>query len=281
MPAMLFVRYLDGQSPFSTTKHRSEFMAAAFGVLIVLLCSFSPDRTAVSIAARRTWNQPPDAGSHRAGRVVGRISATNGRPVLLARITVDGYTREGVTDQAGAFVLDSVPAGTQMLHVRAIGYAPRDTSVLVVDGASTTVNVTLDPIAALPGVTTLGVVESERLADFLRAKKASSTGAYFVQPAEIEGHRAQQTVCQLIGGLPRIGHCRPVPARGMSKITIPLCDRKEGFILNGEAVRLNFDDIDPSVILGVAVASTEDRLGSRYGSLARALHLCPVVVWTR
>lgn len=56
-------------------------------------------------------------------RFIGIVRGATGRPVVGARARVPGHPYV-LTDDRGAFRLDSLPAGSQMLEVRALGFAP-------------------------------------------------------------------------------------------------------------------------------------------------------------
>lgn len=57
-------------------------------------------------------------------RLVGRVVNNAGRPLSGARVQIEGTTRVATSRANGDFVLDSLPAGTQSVSVRLLGYAP-------------------------------------------------------------------------------------------------------------------------------------------------------------
>ncbi|MFN8666928.1 MAG: carboxypeptidase regulatory-like domain-containing protein [Gemmatimonadaceae bacterium] len=67
---------------------------------------------------------PLDQGS-LSSAVRGTVRTPYGEPLPGARVRLYGETREVRSDARGAFVLAGVPAGTRMLELRALGYAPR------------------------------------------------------------------------------------------------------------------------------------------------------------
>ena len=69
------------------------------------------------------------------GKLRGRIVATTGRPVQGAHVMLWGTGVESVTDGDGAFQLSALPGGTHTLEVRAVGYAPVQQPVDIVQGA--------------------------------------------------------------------------------------------------------------------------------------------------
>lgn len=62
-------------------------------------------------------------------RLTGRVLNKAGQPLAGARVQLDGTTRTAVTRDNGAFVLDSLPPGTQNVTVRLLGYAPVEAAV--------------------------------------------------------------------------------------------------------------------------------------------------------
>ncbi|MEX2152100.1 MAG: carboxypeptidase-like regulatory domain-containing protein [Gemmatimonadaceae bacterium] len=56
--------------------------------------------------------------------VRGTVLSERRRPIPNARVGPVGRERVAVTDSSGAFFLGDIPAGTQTLEVRALGYAP-------------------------------------------------------------------------------------------------------------------------------------------------------------
>lgn len=74
-----------------------------------------------------------------AGTIRGRVITERDKPLANARVTVAGSERVGVTDAAGAFRLADIPAGSQTLAVRALGYAQVLLPVTLAAGADTSV----------------------------------------------------------------------------------------------------------------------------------------------
>lgn len=61
--------------------------------------------------------------------VRGQVLDKTGKPVAGARVDMPGAASTAVTAESGNFVLANVPAGTQSLVVRRLGYAPSETVV--------------------------------------------------------------------------------------------------------------------------------------------------------
>jgi len=71
------------------------------------------------------------------GAIVGRVfNAATGNALVNARVTLDGTTREAITDEGGSFRFAGVPAGDAGLAVTYLGMAPQKATVKVPAGGS-------------------------------------------------------------------------------------------------------------------------------------------------
>jgi hypothetical protein len=85
------------------------------------------------------------------------IGAESGAPLGFSIVTLTPTSSKRFTDAAGAFAFPDVVAGTYMLSVRQIGYAPLDTQIVVRADSATTLVVRLRHLAIeLPPVTIMG-----------------------------------------------------------------------------------------------------------------------------
>src|SRR2546430_15594239 len=73
------------------------------------------------------------------GRIVGRVTGTDGRSLPGIQITVNGTTRGAATDTGGRFAINDVPAGARTVLARGIGYASASKQVPVVASQAATV----------------------------------------------------------------------------------------------------------------------------------------------
>jgi hypothetical protein len=82
----------------------------------------------MSIVATRVAAAVVDSGGQRRevvigkARLAGKVLNKAGNPVQGARVSIAGAGSAAVTDGQGRFRLDSLPAGTQSLEVRKVGY---------------------------------------------------------------------------------------------------------------------------------------------------------------
>lgn len=77
------------------------------------------------------------------GSIQGRITDSTGAAVIGTTVTVSGTSLRATASSRGAYTLNGVPVGRQVVRVRALGFAPESTTVNVVAGATTPHDVTL------------------------------------------------------------------------------------------------------------------------------------------
>jgi hypothetical protein len=103
-----------------------------------------------------------------------------GRPLGNARVMLDGTSRVATTRANGEFVLDSLPAGTQSVSVRLLGYAPVEQAVDLISSQPTTV--TLKMAEFVPVLEQVRVTaQRERGLEFVgfNRRKRSGIGHFF------------------------------------------------------------------------------------------------------
>jgi len=151
----------------------------------------------MSVAARPKViaSAPGDTGTVQAPRGTARVSGTvvnrAGAPVANARVGLMGSSAATMTKSNGEFVLDSLPAGTQALVVRQLGYSP--TEVPVELSSRTPARVTVKLGVLVPQLTPVEVTsrreEGLQKVGFLDRKRTSA-GGHFITPEELERRKA-------------------------------------------------------------------------------------------
>ena len=127
-------------------------------------------------------------------RVLGRVLNKAGAPVEGARVSLLGGGGASTTTRpSGDFVLDSLPAGTQAISVRHLGYAPKEVPVELSSRTPARVNVELG--AYVPELTPVEVVSQmdqglDRVG--FTGRKRGAAGGYFITPQMIENRKAAQ-----------------------------------------------------------------------------------------
>lgn len=93
------------------------------------------------------------------GRLVGRIDEANtGRSLEGAIVQVEGTPLRGVSDEAGRYVINAIPAGKYRVSVDYVGYLPVFFDVAITAGQSATLNASLSPLNFQEEVTVSGVL---------------------------------------------------------------------------------------------------------------------------
>jgi len=88
----------------------------------------------------------PAAVQAQTGRVTGTVTdSSTGQPVSGADVTITGTRLGASTGVDGQFVIGGVPAGTQQVSVKRIGFAPQAKSVVVSAGGTVAVTFQLRP----------------------------------------------------------------------------------------------------------------------------------------
>ncbi|MEO6525418.1 MAG: carboxypeptidase regulatory-like domain-containing protein [Gemmatimonadaceae bacterium] len=126
-------------------------------------------------------------------RVTGRVTNNAGAPVAGARVGLMGSSASTRTKSNGEFILDSLPAGTQSLEVRQLGYAP--TEVPVELSARNPARKDVKMGAYVPELAPVEVVSQrdqglERVG--FTTRKRSGASGYFITPEQIEARKAIQ-----------------------------------------------------------------------------------------
>jgi hypothetical protein len=126
-------------------------------------------------------------------RVLGRVLNKAGAPVEGARVSLLGGGSSTTTRASGDFVLDSLPAGTQAIAVRHLGYAPQEVPVEL--SSRTPFRVTVQLGAYVPELAPVEVVSQidqglDRVG--FTGRKRGGAGGYFITPQMIENRKAAQ-----------------------------------------------------------------------------------------
>jgi hypothetical protein len=124
-------------------------------------------------------------------RVFGKVVNKSGAPVAGARVGLMGNSAATLTRANGDFVLDSLPAGTQALVVRQIGYTPTEIPVDLSSRAPARVTVRLgDFVPQLSAVEVVAVREQGLQKVGFLDRKRTSAGGYFLGPEQLEKRNA-------------------------------------------------------------------------------------------
>jgi hypothetical protein len=126
----------------------------------------------------------------------GRVTDKTGTPVADARVALVGHRSSTVTRSTGEFTLDALPAGTQTVAVRRIGYAPAEATVELSERTPARITVTMGAfVPELPAVEVVAGRNSglERVG-FVR-RNAAGIGGRFLTPDQIHDGQCASPTC--------------------------------------------------------------------------------------
>ena len=88
------------------------------------------------------------AAAQETGTVTGTVTRTGeGSPLSSVSVSVQGTGQSTITAPDGKYTLRRVPAGSQVIVFRWLGYRPTETQVTVEAGSTATVDAALEPVA--------------------------------------------------------------------------------------------------------------------------------------
>jgi Carboxypeptidase regulatory-like domain len=159
------------------------------GVLALRSMSVAP----LTVAAGSDTGAAARGVARGAARVLGRVTNKAGAPVAGARVGLMGTGFSTRTKANGEFALDSLPAGTQSIEVRQLGYAP--TQVPVELSSRTPARVAVKMGDYVPELSAVQVVSKrdqglERVG--FSTRKRTGAGGYFLTPEQIDARKAIQ-----------------------------------------------------------------------------------------
>ena len=209
--------------------------------------------------------------------LVGVVRSSRGQLLVGAEVRVRHARSTAVTDAAGSFVLDSLPAGTQMLLVRHLGYALVERPVELRPERRVELNVQMTRAVALDSVRV--VAKRPSLAEFEFNRRTQLQG-HFLTLSEIQRAKVKQTseLLPLLGGYVMMGRGRLVkmketafdpPGTHSCKAANVVIDGVEG---------LEVDDVLPNQIAGIELYKNAASAPLQYAGRAN----CGlIVIWLR
>lgn len=214
--------------------------------------------------------------------LVGRVVEAGGRPIRGARVMLHVGGAAAESDASGSFRLTGLPAGSQAIDVRAIGFTPTRRSVDLISGAND-VTLALDRRATpLPMVTVLGSARLERAGFFQRARQGHGRFLTEQQINRMGGAMAMDVLWHAPGLIPHYFRTQGRAIRGvvMRRSGPGVCVPNlfiDGFSYPGSWEQLtNF--LHKTEIVGVEVYTSTISMPMQFD---RASGCGSVVVWTR
>ena len=223
---------------------------------------------------------PAEAAASGTATLTGVVRGPAGDPIPLAEVRVRGTRAESRTGDAGAFTLSKLPAGTQQLEVRRVGYVVAEIPVELRSGATVTRTVRLERITV--NLDSVVVVASRPKYPDFYAHKNSAFGI-FLGPEEIAKQHVARTA-EIVAKIPgfrieqRGYHTDIVSTRqeglGPCRSTIII----DGIVVNADRPP-SADDVHPSEIGAMEVyRSGEEMMAPAEYHIGKC---GGVVIWTK
>ena len=209
--------------------------------------------------------------------VAGIVRTTSGAPLPGAEIRVRNAESSTLTDAFGRFVLGDLPAGTQLLMVRRLGYALAEHVVDLRSDRRLEVSVRMTRAVELDSVRVLA--SRAKLAEFELNRKTNLQGR-FLTLSDIQRIKPKKTseLIPLLGGYVMMGRGRRVPMRETDYDPPGTHSCKEANVVidgvDGQAV----DDVLPVQIAGIELYKNAAAAPLEYAGRAN----CGlIVIWLR
>jgi len=180
----------------------------------------------------------------------GVVRGTGGAPVTGAEVRVWGTAAVGRTDESGRYSLSALPAGTQMLEVRRIGFAVAERSVELRDGATATSDMQLQRIVNLDSVRVVAM--RTRYPEFEKLRAGGALGL-FLGPDEVARQNVglTSTIIEKIPGFRVLGYgYNAVVTAGMGASAGGVC--RTNIVIDGME-KQSINDVHPNDIGVIAV----------------------------
>jgi hypothetical protein len=207
--------------------------------------------------------------------LAGTVRAANGQPLEGAQITVRDARSSAVSDNTGRFVLGNLPAGTQVMLTRHLGYELVESTVELRPAKSVIRNVQLTRAILLDTVKTIAA--KPQLAEFEVNRRTNAMGR-FITRADIVRRNPKETADLITGfsGFRVLGY--GLRAKVVSR-AVPigkLCT--EANVVVDEVEGLGINDVPPENIAGIEIYQDGTFAPAKYANRAD----CGlVVIWMR
>lgn len=234
---------------------------------------------AVGTAEARAQQGAAAGDSVATANLVGQVvSATTGKPIDGAVVSLKGSGFGAITDTLGAFRMPDVPAGPDTIEVRFIGYEPSSVELELEPERTTHVVLLLSQTVVRVADLRVEVQRDRRgkLADFEWRQRAGH--GYFIGPEEIEKRKPFRLTSDLLRGVPglRVGPYR----HGRQEVLIDRGKRcRPAIYLDGVHMpAFEIDDVAPEELGAVEIFRGPSEIP---GEFMRLHDDCGVIaIWT-
>jgi hypothetical protein len=206
--------------------------------------------------------------------LTGVVRGSGDAPVSSAEVGVRGTSARSRTDASGQYSLHGLPAGTQVLEVRHVGYVAAQTSVELRSGATVTSDVRLQRIVNLDSMRV--VATRDRYTEFNDHRKHQTFGI-FLGPEEMARQRVSYTsdIIEKLPGFRVVGSgpkAQVVSSRGAS----PSCARSKVHVVIDGVENLAINDAISADIAAIEAYRVGEPAPAPYD------HGCGVIlIWTK
>jgi Uncharacterized conserved protein len=228
-----------------------------------------------TVAASGSLNAGDGMPLSGTARLTGVVLAPDGAPVERADVRVGGTAAATRTDVQGRFSLAALPAGTQLLLVRHLGFAIVETPVELREGRTTTTTVRLPRI--MVSLDSMRVVATrERYPVFAEHRKFGIFGR-FLGPGEIDIQHARSAsdIIEKIAGFRVEGSgstAKVYDARG--QVSVKPC--ATSVVVDG-APYFEINDVPPIEIGAIEAYPASPMVPMEYGVGGCGL----IIIWTK
>lgn len=192
-------------------KRITSFVDVAIPPRGLVIRDFSLGNDTAVVAAHDSLGSPlGDPVRHGTAQLAGTVYDPSGKPLHGAHVTVWGAGATGLSDDAGRFLFQRLPSGTQTLEANYLGFAPQRMVIDLASGRTDTVAVRMTkPVQVLSSVHVYGKKSNlGHLDDFLR-RRQQGLGHYLT--AQDIAQRQPYQVTDLFYTMPGM---RVVPTSG-------------------------------------------------------------------
>ncbi len=145
----------------------------------------------VLVAAIVASMAPALANAQSAATFAGVVTDSTNKPIANAEVTLPDLGKGTGTNEQGAFVLRDVPAGSQRVLVRHVGYGPVETQLTFVSGQTIQRHITMVRSTTLDSVVVQAKSVDHQLDDFEVNKKLGL--GHFLTRAELAPQEGRST----------------------------------------------------------------------------------------
>ena len=209
--------------------------------------------------------------------LAGTVRGVGGQPLPDTELRVVGASAVAVSDTMGRFSLSALPAGTQMLAARRIGYEVLEIPVELRAGRLSRRDVQLTRVVSLDSMRVVAI--RSRYSQFEFNRRANPFG-YFLGPEELERRKAAET-SELLTGIPGLvvsGHGREAFARSVHGRGGARACSSMRVLVDGRAQGVDLNDVPPSMIGAIEIYTQGAFAPSEYSIRGS----CGVIaIWTK